>query len=133
MVLLNVLIAQMSYTYSKLQKNNDGTFNIIRARHISQAQKVWPITFRGKVRNYTKYIRVCLYKAIYFMLSFLAACRHYGNTIIRELFSQVIYTVILVVCYPAGRAHFNCPFSSEYTKEEQKQYCIRKTERERFA
>ena len=51
-VLLNVLIAQMSYTYSKLQENNDGTFNIIRARSISSMQKVWPIPIHGKVRNY---------------------------------------------------------------------------------
>ena len=50
-VLLNVLIAQMSHTYSKLQVNNDGTFNIIRAREISELQKLAPNPFRGKVRN----------------------------------------------------------------------------------
>ena len=51
-VLLNVLIAQMSDTYSKLQENNDGTFNIIRSRHISEIQRLAPIIpFRLTVRN----------------------------------------------------------------------------------
>ena len=50
-VLLNVLIAQMSHTYSKLQVNNDGTFNIIRAKDISYVQKIFPIPFRWTVRN----------------------------------------------------------------------------------
>ena len=50
-VLLNVLIAQMSHTYSKLQENNDGTFNIIRARYITEVQKVGFMPYRCKVRN----------------------------------------------------------------------------------
>ena len=50
-VLLNVLIAQMSNTYSKIQKNAEGTFAIARARIISRLQKErWPLC-RGKVRN----------------------------------------------------------------------------------
>ena len=50
-VLLNVLIAQMSHTYSKLQENNDGAFNIIRAGQISEVQMFPAISFSWKVRN----------------------------------------------------------------------------------
>ena len=50
-VLLNVLIAQMSHTYRKLQESIDGTFNIIRATGISEVQKLAPIPFRWTVRN----------------------------------------------------------------------------------
>ena len=52
-VLLNVLIAQMSDTYSKLQENNDGAFNLIRASYISNMQKTASNSFSGKeeVRN----------------------------------------------------------------------------------
>ena len=51
-VLLNVLIAQMSNTYSELQENNDGTFNIIRATVISRLQKKKLYYIKGEVRKY---------------------------------------------------------------------------------
>ena len=51
-VLLNVLIAQMSNTYNELQENNDGTFNLIRAKVISRLQKEKLFYTKGEVRKY---------------------------------------------------------------------------------
>ena len=46
-VLLNLLIAQMSDTYTKVQGDVEGTFTIARARIIARLQKTkWP--FFGK-------------------------------------------------------------------------------------
>ena len=39
MVLLNLLIAQMSDTYTKVQEDVEGTFAIARARIIARLQK----------------------------------------------------------------------------------------------
>ena len=50
-VLLNLLIAQMSDTYEKIQKDVEGTFAIARARIISRLQKGKHLYWWGKVRN----------------------------------------------------------------------------------
>ena len=51
-VLLNLLIAQMSDTYTKIQEDADGTFAIARARIIARLQKTKGMFCKGKVRNY---------------------------------------------------------------------------------
>ena len=50
-VLLNLLIAQMSDTYNKIQGDVEGTFAIARARIIARLQKGKRLLCRGKVRN----------------------------------------------------------------------------------
>jgi len=50
-VLLNLLIAQMSDTYTKVQEDVEGTFAIARARIIARLQKGKRLFCRGKVRK----------------------------------------------------------------------------------
>ena len=51
-VLLNLLIAQMSDTYNKIQEDVEGTFAIARARIIARLQKGKRLFCRGKVRKW---------------------------------------------------------------------------------
>ena len=63
-VLLNLLIAQMSDTYTKVQEDVEGTFAIARARIIARLQRgKWLLC--KEVRSITAHVDVCILMHMY--------------------------------------------------------------------